>query len=125
MRVLITGDRNGFDALSIEDALRYLPLDTVIIHGGARGVDTLAGQIAEIRGLEVNVVPADWKKLGKAAGNIRNQQMLTRKPDLVLAFHRSIWTSKGTKHMIEIARKAGVPVVLISQEGKPLPSGTN
>jgi hypothetical protein len=40
--------------------------------------------------------------------------MLAAKPDLVLAFHADLAHSKGTKHMVGIARKAGIPVEIIT-----------
>lgn len=36
-------------------------------------------------------------------------------PDLVLAFHKNIAESKGTKHMMEYAKKKGCPVRLVSE----------
>jgi hypothetical protein len=59
--------------------------------------------------------PAQWHKYGRAAGPIRNQQMLAEgKPDLVLAFHDDIDGSRGTKDMVNRARRAGVKVEVIS-----------
>jgi len=73
----------------------------------------MAGEIAKGLGLVVAAYPAQWDKYGRAAGYIRNRQMLVEgKPDSVFAFHERISTSKGTKHMMEIAAAAGVPVIL-------------
>lgn len=49
--------------------------DVVVIHGGAKGADWLAGKVAESLGLEVSVYPADWATHGKAAGPLRNEEM--------------------------------------------------
>ena len=75
------------------------------------GPDTFAWIWAREHGIENILMRADWDNNGKAAGIIRNQAMLALKPDKVLAF----WDgrSRGTKHMIEIARKAGVPVEIV------------
>jgi hypothetical protein len=55
--------------------------------------------------------PADWEKYGKAAGPIRNQQILVEgKPDLVVAFQGG----RGTANMVSRAQQAGVPVVEIA-----------
>ena len=87
-----------------------LPLDTVIICGGASGADTIAATGAKRIGMKLEVFMADWVKYGRSAGPIRNKQMLDEgKPDLVLAFY-DINKSKGTKHMVSIARAAGVRV---------------
>ena len=81
-----------------------------VIHGAARGADTIGGKVAKEMKLSVEAIPANWGLYGKAAGHIRNKWMLDRKPDLVLAFHPDIESSKGTKHMVKIAREAGVEV---------------
>ena len=81
---------------------------SVVIHGGARGADTLAGEWADAHGFPVRVYRADWKLNGKAAGPIRNKIMLDHgKPDLVIAFHGG----RGTDDMIKRARAAGIDVV--------------
>lgn len=60
--------------------------------------------------------PADWKRYGKAAGPIRNQQMIDEgKPDLVLAFHENINESRGTKDMVARARGIGIKVIIITR----------
>lgn len=60
--------------------------------------------------------PADWEKHGKAAGPIRNQQMLTEgKPDIVVAFSDNLSNSKGTADMCRRAHKAGLPVYVIGR----------
>ena len=54
--------------------------------------------------------PANWKKHGRAAGPIRNKQMLEEaKPDLVIAFPGGA----GTANMVKQAREAGVKVEII------------
>lgn len=120
MNVIVTGDRNWKRMDIIERELRKLPADTLIIHGAARGADTLAKFAAERIGLRVindgKGFPADWKRYGKAAGPIRNQQMLDEgRPDMVLAFHENISESRGTKDMVERARKAELKVIIIER----------
>ena len=60
--------------------------------------------------------PADWKANPRAAGPIRNRQMLAAKPDMVVAFHKDLATSRGTKDMVTIARKAGIPTLVLPEE---------
>jgi hypothetical protein len=108
---LITGDRNWTDKRLIQEWLKRLDI-TAVIEGGARGADALAGQSASELGIEVAEVPADWDKHGRAAGPIRNAEMLKLNPDIVLAFHGNLRESKGTKDMVRRANKAGVPVWL-------------
>ena len=120
MRVLVCGDRNWKNVNIIERELRKLPAHTMVIHGAARGADTLGKFVAERIGFKVindgKGFPADWKRYGKGAGPIRNQQMLDEgKPDMVLAFHENINNSRGTKDMVERARKAGLKVIIIDR----------
>lgn len=87
----------------------YLP-SVIVIQGGARGADSYADMWAVINWCEQREFPADWDKYGKKAGYIRNQQMLDEgKPNLVVAFPGG----KGTRMMIELARKAGVEVIAV------------
>jgi len=52
------------------------------------------------------VCHADWETHGRAAGPIRNEKMLTWKPDLVVAFPGGV----GTADLVRRAEAAGVPV---------------
>lgn len=120
MRVLVCGDRNWRNMAVIERELKRLPPDTLIIHGACRGADTLAKFVAEKIGLKVinngKGFPADWKRYSRGAGIIRNQVMIDEgKPDLVLAFHENISESRGTKDMVNRARRAGVKVEIFTK----------
>ena len=116
MRVLICGSRNWKEEdvipeYRIEEYIKTLPLDAVIIHGGAPGADMVADRIARERGHTVIEVKANWDLYGDAAGPIRNRKMLdVWNPDKVTAFHEDIVNSTGTKDMIAAAMKAGFPV---------------
>jgi hypothetical protein len=113
MIVIACGDRNWTDRNAIEDVLLGLPPGSVVVHGGSRGADRMAGEIAAYLGFTVVEERAEWEFLGLRAGPIRNQRMLSYKPEIVFAFHRNLAASRGTKHMVGIAKKAGVRVVLI------------
>jgi hypothetical protein len=114
MRVLVCGSRHFNDYDFIKRALTEVILEKgidigLIIHGAAKGADTTAGDVARDAGILVQAFPADWDTHGKRAGPIRNYQMLKEgKPDLVVAFIAP--NSRGTKHMVEISRKAGIEV---------------
>ncbi len=112
MRVLVCGDREGFDHDAIVTRLCAFPLGTMIVHGACRGVDNQAAFIAARLGLEDEPHPYIGS-LGKAGGPIRNQQMLDSGIDLVIAFHSNLSKSKGTKDMLARARKANVPTEVI------------
>jgi hypothetical protein len=119
MRVLICGDRNWTDREAIRAWLCKLQDEgyNVLIEGGANGADRIAEQEARlVGGFEVLEFPADWGKFGRAAGPIRNKQMLTEgKPELVIAFHPDLNNSKGTKNMVTQATKAGVTVIVVNK----------
>ena len=111
-RVLVCGGRDFDDFDLLNTVLKGILNDQwghkiTIIHGGARGADRMAGSWAEYHNLDVEVYPADWNRYGKAAGHIRNAQMLEEgDPDLVVAFEGG----RGTANMVAQARKAGVAV---------------
>lgn len=92
--------------------------ELTIIHGKAKGGDTIAQDFATNQWLKEEQYPADWEKHGKAAGHIRNQQMLDEgKPDIVVAFPGG----RGTADMIRRAKAANIPVVEVEyQEPEPL-----
>lgn len=115
MKILVCGGRDYLDYTTIQKVLydtvdRYDPDDVLIIQGGAKGADFLAKVFAYCYGwggLACKEYPADWKRYGKKAGPIRNQQMLDEEePDLVLAFGGGV----GTNDMITRAKKAGTEV---------------
>lgn len=110
MRVLVCGARNWDDMLTIVQRLKLLPPDTVIVHGGATGADSQADAVGKVLGFKVEPYPADWTKYGKAAGPIRNRQMLDTNPNLVLAFHDNLEASKGTRDCVDEARRRGTAV---------------
>lgn len=110
MRVLVCGGRDFRDVTAVYHALDQLdaryPI-THLIQGGARGVDEIAAQWAEARHKELRTFPAHWDLHGKAAGPIRNKQMLEEgHPEIVVAFPGG----RGTENMVQLAEKAGVHV---------------
>lgn len=119
MIILVTGDRNWVHKDIIRQAfLAKVPQGKhTLIHGAARGADTLSGLVADSLGWSVTEVPAEWRKYGRAAGRVRNIKMLDMKPDVVLAFHNNLTESKGTKHCVANALKRGIPVYLWSADG--------
>lgn len=114
-RVIVCGGRDldvrkSHDALSRAFHGRAWP--RWIFNGGAGGADEAAREWALSHEIGSRVFPADWATHGRAAGPIRNQQMLDEgQPDLVVA----LWdgSSRGTEDMIRRAVKAGVPVEII------------
>lgn len=115
MNVLFCGSRNWDSHAEIAAIMNLLPVDVTIIHGAARGADMIAHIEAMRRDFSVWEFPADWEKHGKAAGHIRNQQMLDEgEPQMVFAF-RKRGDSRGTDDMCRRARAAGLPVVVVTE----------
>lgn len=110
-RILVCGGRNYFNQAQVNTILdQHSP--AVIIHGAARGADTLAGNYARANNLPEISCPADWAKYGLKAGFLRNAQMLNdHKPDLVIAFPGG----RGTADMVRRARRAKVAVIEIGE----------
>ncbi len=110
MKILVCGGRDYTDRESVFralDAVHARKTITCIIHGAARGADSLAGEWERERGVEELRFPADWNTHGKKAGPIRNQQMLDQaRPDGVIAFPGRV----GTADMVSRAEDAGVMV---------------
>lgn len=76
----------------------------------------MAADFARQYGYPLIEIPADWTTYGKAAGPIRNRQMLDLNPDIVIAFHNDITSSKGTKDTVTEAKRRGIPRVEIISE---------
>ena len=92
----------------LDDALAYYG-ELIVVHGGARGADYLAGCWARLRHQHEVPVSAMWTHYGRAAGAKRNAAMLCLRPAAVLAFPGA----SGTADMVYKARMAGVPVWIV------------
>jgi len=108
MKLMITGSRTIKDNLYVYQCLNKIAdkygLPEELIHGNAPGVDRLAASWARVKHIKVKPFPAKWDRYGKKAGYIRNAQMVKACDKGV-----AIWDgkSKGTKHSIDLLRKAG------------------
>jgi hypothetical protein len=119
MKILVCGSRVFNDKRKFNDVLApYLKeygSDLEIITGMAKGADHFAWLFAYHYDLITHKFPADWDNNGKAAGPIRNQQMIDEgRPDLVIAF--PVGESRGTYDMIKRARKHNIEVIVIEPD---------
>ena len=110
MRILITGSREWWDHRAITTILdrMYCFNPLVIVHGGARGADSIARDWVEDwesfhQDLTQEIHLADWDTYGKSAGHRRNGEMVASGIDLCLAF--PMGESRGTRGCIEMVRK--------------------
>lgn len=116
-RVLVCGGRSWqyravvFAAL---DRLHETRRIKVLMQGGAEGADALAKEWARDRCVPFMEFPADWRRHGKKAGPMRNQQMLEEgNPTLVAAFPGG----RGTADMQRKARAFGVTILEFQDSG--------
>lgn len=116
IKLILAGGRdfNDYQLVKKEADLYILeiaPSETIVISGGAKGVDALGEQYARERELEVEIFKAEWSKYGRAAGPKRNAEMAKACTHL-LAFWNG--ESKGTKSMISLTKKENKTVKVIS-----------
>lgn len=113
MKIAIVGSRD-YPRLDLVNAyVKTLPAGTVVVSGGARGVDQAAETAARQCGLEVISFKADWNRWGKAAGIMRNGDIV-RAAEQVVAF----WVgSKGTLDTINKALAAKKSVIIFDAKG--------
>lgn len=122
MRVLVCGPRNMTDywlVFEVLDGMHKATPIACIIEGGALGGDRFSRAWAERRGVAHDPCPVDHALDGPwpGAGPRRNWRMLkTKKPDQVVAFVATPPTP-GTSHMVNVAKREGVPVREIVMEG--------
>jgi predicted Rossmann fold nucleotide-binding protein DprA/Smf involved in DNA uptake len=115
-KLAIVGSRNFDDYAMLNEKLTpYKNIVELVVSGGAKGADSLGEKWAKENNIPVKIFHPDWKKYGRAAGPIRNKEIINN-ADVVIAF----WDGKssGTKSSIELAKKAGkkVEVVLFKKE---------
>jgi len=118
LKVIIAGSREFSDYEQLVDSCdRFLsavvgkrPVE--VVSGTARGADRLGERYARERGFGLAQFPAQWNKFGKSAGYKRNQQM-AEYADALVAF--PVGESRGTRHMIRIARDTGLVVKEVKQ----------
>lgn len=120
LTVLVCGGRDYTDRNKVFEVLDRLHIgmriDT-IVHGAASGADYFANLWARRRGVSQQRFPVnkeDWRRLGNAAGPIRNGVMLkVSRPDMVVAFPGG----RGTLDMVTKAKAAKVPVMEVLRDG--------
>lgn len=113
----MTGSRDWTDGDAIEEAL-VMAVDTptpfgpyshvTVVHGGARGADTLAHLAARRLGMQTEVHRPDWS-VGARGGIERNIRMIETQPDICLAFILN--QSTGATHCANAAEKVGIQTI--------------
>ena len=113
MNLAIIGSRDFDNYYLLETRINFIinqyDIDC-IISGGARGADLLGKRYAKENNINYIEYKPDWDKFGKAAGVIRNKDIINTS-DIVIAF----WDgkSKGTKNSIDIAKKQNKKIYIV------------
>ena len=96
----------------------------LVLHGGARGADAAIGRAAQQLGWSSAVMPAQWERHGRAAGPIRNRELLEQaiakavahtSPGslvsvLVVAFPGGAGTASLVREARRMASRSPVPI---------------
>lgn len=102
-QVIVTGGRNYEDGVMVQEVLDFLSPD-LVIQGGASGADKLAKEWAEENATSITI-EADWTNHGRAAGPIRNREMLISYPEaIVVAFPGGAGTENCIKTALGLNR---------------------
>lgn len=108
MRVAVVGSRGYADLDEVRAYVRSLPEGTIIISGGAKGVDAAAEEAGGRRGHVVESYRPDYVTHGGKLAPIMRNKTIAERCDRMVAFYDG--NSRGTAHAIECATKLGKPV---------------
>ena len=115
MKIIIAGSRCFNDYNLLKNKCDYLLSNTnkntiEIVSGTCNGTDKLGEKYAKENNLKLTLFPADWNSFGKSAGYIRNEEMAKYSDALIVFWDGK---SKGTNHMIDLAKKYSLIVKTI------------
>ena len=99
----------------------------LLLHGGARGADAAIGRAAQQLGWSALVMPAQWQLHGRAAGPIRNRELLEQAiakavahtssgslaSVLVVAFPGGPGTASLVQQARRMAPRSPVPIAVV------------
>lgn len=102
--IIVTGGRDYSNRGTIQKTLGLFHIG-LLIQGGASGADLLAKEYAEDYDVKCITVEADWTKHGRAAGPIRNREMLLKYPNaIVIAFPGGRGTEDCIRQAVSMKR---------------------
>ncbi len=114
-KIAVAGSRS-FDSYElIKNVLDMLMVsDDTLYSGNAPGADRLGERYAEENEIEWKIIPSEWDKHGLKATMMRNEVLL-RSADCAIVF----WDrkSEGSKHMIDIAKRAKKLLAVVFPDG--------
>ena len=123
--ILVTGARDWSNREIIMQTLKRFATcdDVVFIHGNCVGLDQAAAQVAQELQFTIESYPAMWATYGRAAGPVRNKQMVDRLLEyqklgrniVAFAFHNNLQESKGTKQCVSLLQREGIDYTLVTE----------
>jgi hypothetical protein len=117
-RIAVIGSRSWPTPEDVTAYVHALPAGSVIVSGGAEGVDTFAATAAGRLGLPVVTHWPDKRRYGVPACYYHRTKAIIEDADRVVAFTAKDPATKqitaGTAMTIELAHRAGVPVDVVA-----------
>jgi hypothetical protein len=120
-RIIITGSREFANEQAMREVFnayreRFMGCKTTLVHGDARGADKLSALVASsiVPDLTIETHPAEWERLGKSAGFVRNQKMVDLGADVAIAFKWLTAQNRGTEHCMSRIRLANIPLIVVN-----------
>lgn len=112
-KVAVCGGREYTNYTKVKAAFEFfLAPGDIVIHGGAKGADTLAERVAIMKGYQTTRLLPNWDRYGDSAGPRRNEEIARMMPRMLIAFPGG----RGTADMVKRAHRRGIPVIEI-QDG--------
>ena len=122
IRLLVFGSRDWTDRGLLERSIYDAAIirgfsasgmgeEMVVVHGAARGADTMAADWATKFRVPTEPHPAEWERYGKSAGPRRNTTMAKLGADLAIGFFNGM--SPGSRDMLERCVFHSIPVLVV------------
>lgn len=112
MKTIIAGTRTFEDYELLKSHCRKCIISEVV-SGKAYGADMLGEYYAKEYNIPITEFPADWSNYGKSAGYIRNKLMAEYAEQAIIFWDGK---SRGSMHMINLAKAYGLNVIVIKYE---------
>ena len=108
MKILIAGSRN----IDTFDLSPYIPKETtLIISGGAKGIDTIAEKYADKHKISKLILLPQYNLYGKSAPIKRNEMMVNIADTVIIVWDGN---SRGTQFTLQYSKKKNKNTILIT-----------